>query len=499
MFQRNTREAMSKVDTAWLRMESPTNLMMITSVMVFATRLDLKKLRRLIEQRFLAFRRFRQKAVDDGGGAFWVTDDKLDIDWHVKPATLPGKGDKLALERFVSALASTPLDHARPLWQFHLIESHGGGSALITRIHHCYADGLALVQVMLSLTDAPQAPSRKQSSPAHGARPPKQQELTKVWAPHDQGSVFERLLQPARAGLAKAVALGGKALDKGGEMMRDPALAAAIARESGEITRELAIALSLADDPPTAFKGSLGENKRCAWADPLPLEEVKAIGRILRCTVNDVLLACAAGALRSYLRDCGENVDGLTIRATVPVNLRPLEHAKKLGNHFGLVFLELPIGEANPLRRLERVAASMRELKRSRQAALTFGLLAAVGMAPASVQRMALELFSRKATMVATNVPGPQLPLYLAGCEVREMMFWVPQNGTIGMGLSILSYNGHVHFGVIADAQRVPDPDALAQRFAREVEKLTLVTLMEDWEGEIGSSDAEATLRRHVG
>jgi hypothetical protein len=161
------------------------------------------------------------------------------------------------------------------------------------------------------------------------------------------------------------------------------------------------------------------------------------------------------------------------------------------------VFLDLPVGESNPLKRLERVAASMRELKRSKQAALTFGLLAAVGMAPVALQRLALDLFSRKATTVATNVPGPQMPLYLAGCEVRELMFWVPQNGTIGMGLSILSYNGRVHFGLIADTQRVADPDAIAQRFAREVEKLTLITLMEDWGGDIGSSDAAATLQRY--
>ena len=241
-------------------------------------------------------------------------------------------------------------------------------------------------------------------------------------------------------------------------MVRDPALAASIARESTEIARELAIALSLADDPPTAFKGPLGAQQA------LRVGRTAAAGRSqddrqdLALHGQRRVAACAAGALRSYLRSIGEQVDGVTIRATVPVNLRPLEHAKKLGNHFGLVFLELPIGEANPMRRLERVAASMRDLKRSRQAALTFGLLAAVGMAPASVQRMALELFSRKATTVATNVPGPQMPLYLAGCEVQEMMFWVPQNGTIGMGLSILSYNGRVHFGVIADSKRVPDP-----------------------------------------
>ena len=485
------REPMSKVDTAWLRMESPTNLMMISGVLIFRERLDIVKVRKLLADRWLAYRRFRQRTVDTGSAAFWETDSKLDMDWHVRLAALPGHADKRELERWVSDMASTGLDHARPLWQFHVVDNYvfedgKVGSVLLGRIHHCYADGLALVQVMLSLTDA--APKEK-----------KQVELAKAWLKKDQGSVLERLLQPTRAGLAKILALGEKAIGKGGELMNDPALAGAMAREGGEIARELAIALSLSDDPPTAFKeGALGFAKRCAWADPMPLEDVKAVGKVLRCTVNDVLLACAAGALRGYLLDIGERVDGVTIRATVPVNLRPLEHAKKLGNHFGLVFLDLPIGESNPLRRLERVAASMRDLKRSKQAALTFGLLAAVGMAPLALQRMALELFSRKATTVATNVPGPQMPLYLTGKKVDELMFWVPQNGSIGMGLSILSYNGRVHFGVIADGHRVPDPGPIVERFAGEFEKLALITMMEDWEGDIASADAEATLGRFL-
>ncbi len=473
--KRAAREPMSKVDTAWLRMESPTNLMMITGVMIFRDKLGLDQLKHIVEKRFLSYPRFRQKAVDDGVAAEWVTVDRLKLDWHVRKTHLSAKAGRPQLERFVSQLASTPLDHARPLWQFTLVENYQGGSVVVIRVHHCYADGLALVQVMLSLTDAAPTPKKRAA-------------LAKVWAPSDQGGVIARLLKPARAGIDKV-------LDVGAKWMRDPAVLATLARETTEITRELAIALSLSDDPPTSLKrGPLSAVKRCAWADPLPLADVKAIGKILRCTVNDVLLACAAGALRGYLGSIGEQVDGLTIRATVPVNLRPLEHAKKLGNHFGLVFLDLPIGEANPLRRLERVAASMRDLKSSRQAALTFGLLAAVGMAPPSVQRMALEMFSRKATTVATNVPGPQMPLYLAGCEAHELMFWVPQNGSVGVGLSILSYNGNVHFGLIADGNRVADPDAIVRRFAREVEKLTLITLMEDWEFEIGSADAEAML-----
>ncbi|MEO8673130.1 MAG: wax ester/triacylglycerol synthase family O-acyltransferase [Tahibacter sp.] len=481
---RGKGEAMSKVDTAWLRMESPTNLMMITGVMMFEQRLELKALKKLLADRFLAFRRFRQKAVDNGSSAFWETDADFDLDWHVRLTALPGDADKPELERLTSHLASTPLDHSKPLWQFHVVEDYRGGSVLISRIHHCYADGLALVQVLLSLTDAA-------SDPQQNA------ELAKVWLKKDQGGVIQRLLEPTRAGFAKAIVAGGKAWEKSAEMLRDPAVAAELAKEGTEITRELAQALSLSDDPPTSFKGPLGVSKRVAWADPLPLEEVKTLGKALDCTVNDVLLACATGALRSHLLDLGEAVDGLTIRATVPVNLRPLEHAKKLGNHFGLVFLNLPIGEANPLRRLELVAANMRELKGSRQAALTFGLLAAVGMAPVALQRAALELFSRKATAVATNVPGPQMPLYLAGCRVRELMFWVPQNGSIGMGLSILSYNGQVHFGLIVDSKLVADPESVVRRFAHEFEKLLLATLMEEWTDTLSSGDVAATMAHY--
>ena len=482
---RSQREAMSKVDTAWLRMERPTNRMMITGVLMLSGRLDRARLKALLAERFLAYRRFRQKAVIGANGAHWVVDDDFDLDWHVRVAALAGSADKPALEAFVSDLASSPLDMARPLWQFHLIENYRGTSALVARIHHSYADGLALVQVLLSLTDTAPHPE------AHA-------ELARTWLKRDRGSVLERLLEPMQGGLQKAIATGGKTWGKIAQMLADPAIAAEFAHEGSEITRELAIALTLADDPKTSLKGRLGVAKRVAWADPLPLAEVKVLGNALGCTVNDVLLACAAGAIRGYLRSEGGDVDGLTIRATVPVNLRPLEHAKKLGNHFGLVFLDLPIGEPNPLRRLERVAACMRDLKGRRQAVVAFGLLAALGMAPAALQAPALELFSRKASAVATNVPGPQQPLFLAGVEVRELMFWVPQTGSIALGISILSYNGNVHFGVIGDHKRVRDPDAIVQRFAGEFEKLLLIALMEDWGEEFGAPDAAATLARYA-
>jgi WS/DGAT/MGAT family acyltransferase len=430
---------------------------------MFAETMSLERLRQVVKQRFLAYRRFRQKAVDTPAGASWQTDENFDLDWHVQLAALPGRGGKRSLERFVSQLASTPLSHNRPLWQFHLVERYDGGSALVARIHHSYADGIALVQVLLSLTD---------TSPEPG----KDNELSRAWLKQDHAHVARRV-----GAVDRYMKLGSKVVEKGMEVYRDPGLAGVLAKEGSEIARELLHAIALPDDPPSLLRGRLGASKRVAWAEPLDLEEVKAVGRACDCTVNDVLMATAAGALRHYMMERGEDVDGVTLRATVPVNLRPLEHARKLGNHFGLVFLDLPVGEGNPIRRLERITQCMQELKNSRQAIVAYGLLAALGMAPSQVQGLALDLFSRKASAVATNVPGPQQPLYLAGCELREMMFWVPQTGTIGVGISILSYNGRVHFGLIADAKLIPDPDAVIGRFGAEFDKLLYLALMGDW------------------
>lgn len=474
--KRTRREAMSRVDTAWLRMERPTNPMMITGVLMFAESMSLPKLKQVVEKRFLDYARFRQKAVDTAAGASWQDDEHFDLDWHVQLAALPGRGDKKALERFVSQLASSPLDKSRPLWQFHLVEKYDRGSALVARIHHSYADGIALVQVLLSLTDTRRVPD-------------KGSELAKAWLKQDGAEVARRV-----GAVERYSKLGGKVFEKGMEMYRDPTLAAMLAREGGEIARELLHALALPDDPPSMLRGKLGVSKRVAWAPPLDLEEVKAVGRACDCTVNDVLMAAAAGALRDYMLERGDDVDGLTLRATVPVNLRPLEHARKLGNHFGLVFLDLPVGEGNPIRRLEHVAECMNQLKKSRQAIVAFGLLAALGMAPTAVQGVALELFSRKASAVATNVPGPQQPLYMAGCTLREMMFWVPQTGSIGVGISILSYNGRVHFGLIADAKLIPDPDAVIRRFGTEFDKLLYLALMGDWGRSLDSVAAEALM-----
>ena len=234
------REPMSRVDTAWLRMERATNLMMITSVMMFDEPMSLEHLKRVVKQRFLAYPRFRQKAVDTAAGCWWEDDADFDLDWHVRLSALPGRGGKRELERFVSQQASTPLDKTKPLWQFHLVEKYGGGSALVTRIHHCYADGMALVQVMLSITD-----TERQAK--------KGSELSKAWLGGDGKQVEHRV-----GAIDRYMKIGGQVLEKGLDFYRDPGLASVVAKEGGEIARELALALSLSDDPDTVLRGSLG-------------------------------------------------------------------------------------------------------------------------------------------------------------------------------------------------------------------------------------------------
>lgn len=463
-----SREPIAKVDTAWLRMEQPTNLMMITGVVTLSGPVPYEKLLKTIETRWLAFRRFRQKAVDGPGGAYWVDDRDFEIHAHVRRVALPGKADQEELEEFVSDLASTALDPSRPLWQFHYIENYVGGPVIVQRIHHCYADGIALVQVFLSLTDTSPEPRPAALDPDR-------------WRERqaERSSVFRRLMEPARDGLGQALHWSRKLMAEGARVVNDQGRAAYLANEASGLARELVHSLSLPDDPRTLFKGRLGARKRVAWAEPLPLDQVKALSKALGCTVNDLLIATVTGSLNSYMLERGENPGaGTEIRATVPVNLRPLEHAKELGNHFGLVFLSLPVGERNPLKRVRCIHERMNELKSGRQATVAFGLLAALGMGPSALQKPALELLSDKATTVLTNVPGPGQPLYLAGERVKDMMFWVPQNGSIGMGISILSYDGQVFFGVITDRRLVPEPHDIIERFRPEFDKLVYLSLM---------------------
>ena len=473
---------MSAVDTAWLRMDRPYNLMMISGVMMFGEKIALRRLRKVIRERFLVFRRFGQRAVETAAGAFWETDPEFDLDRHIVRAELPGRAGRRELQAYISQLACTPLDPTRPMWQFHLID-YEGGSALVMRMHHSYADGIALVRVMLSMTDATAS-----GPPAMPFAPqPRRAE------PEDS---LGHLLSPLSGLMKTAKVIGSALMDQGAAIWDDPGKVMALAGQGSAVTSELAKLALMPEDSATRFKGQPSVGKRVAWADPLRLWEVKAVGKALGASVNDVLLSCVAGALRGYLVDKGDDVEGVMVRALVPINLRPMEKAYKLGNRFGVVFLELPIGIENPVERLYAVRANMAALKDSLQPLLTMGLLAAAGVAPKILQDQLVTVLARNATAVMTNVPGPQQPLYLAGGKIERFLFWVPQSGNIGMGVSILSYNGEVQFGLITDRGLCPDPERVIARFAPEFEKLTLATLMAEWprDGDLDPDEAAAAV-----
>jgi len=226
------------------------------------------------------------------------------------------------------------------------------------------------------------------------------------------------------------------------------------------------------NDPQTLFRGPLKVPKRVAWSEPLPLAGVKEVGRALGATVNDVLLAAVAGGLRHYLEDRGRRVAGVSFRAAMPVNVRPLERMAELGNQFGLVFLSLPVGIADPVARVAEVRRRSRALRSSAEPWVVYGILRLLGLVPAAVQRLVVRLFAAKTTIVMTNMPGPRERLYLGGRPLDGLFFWVPQSGRVGMGVSICSYAGEVRLGVATDAGLVPDPEAIVRAFTEEVAEL---------------------------
>jgi WS/DGAT/MGAT family acyltransferase len=464
-------ERMSRVDTAWLRMDNDVNLMMIVGVWLLEPAVKYESVVDRVGAKLLQYDRFRQRVVQDALGARWEADPEFDLHRHVvreKLVVRKGETAEHALQRRCGQLATTPLDPAHPLWTFHLIEDFDGGSAIIARLHHCIADGIALITVTLSITDG-------------GTDPPKRRKREA----DEEEDWLDELFKPITDLTVKAIGLYGGGVAKSVEMLADPQAGLAgsidLAKIGYKVVSDVAALALMPDDSPTRLKGQPVGEKVVAWNQPIPLDAVKAIGKGLGCSVNDVLLACVAGAIGQYLRDKGDDPAGQEIRAMVPVNLRPLEKAWQLGNRFGLVPLALPVGIENPIERVYDVRARMVALKDSYQPLLAFAVLSVAGLMIKPVQDQILALFANKTTAVMTNVPGPDKPLTFCGSTIRQTMFWVPASGHIGMGVSILSYAGGVQFGLITDRRLCPDPQAIIDRFEPEFQKLLLVTLMLPW------------------
>jgi WS/DGAT/MGAT family acyltransferase len=455
-------QRMSNADAAWLHMDQPTNLMVITGVLWFDEPPDWERVREILRTRLVErFPRFHQRVVEGRAplsGPHWEDDPNFDLDLHLHRVALPAPHDRSALEALVADLTATPLDRSKSLWQFHLVDDYDGGAAMIARIHHCIADGIALARVLMSLTD---------ESPDAGLAPPDGD----LAAERSHGPLGA-LAGPARGALSAALGAAGAVAHESVEVAKHPAHMLDLAASAREEVDALGKVLLTGADTPTPLKGEMGVAKGVTWSAPIPLDEVKTMGHETETTINDIVVTAVSGALRRYLRTRDGLVDELT--AFVPFNLRPLDQPlpSDLGNRFGLVFLRLPVGIGDRRRRLREVHARMEEIKHSPEGAVSYGVLDAMGRTPVPVEKRLVDLFSTKGSAVVTNVPGPRQPVYLAGTPVGGVLVWAPCSGGISMTVSIFSYSGQLTIGVMADANLVPDPEAIVTGFEREIEAL---------------------------
>ncbi len=446
-------ERMSPADVAWLHMDQPTNLMVVNGVLLLDGPVDHERFKQAVRDRLLArFPRFRQRVVEPSFGVgrpTWEDHAAFDLDLHIHRAALPAPGDESALRALAGELVVVPLDPAKPLWDMYLLDGYRGSrAALVVRIHHCIADGVALARVLLALTDGQPGGEAAQAA--------------------DVAS--ERAGGDTDTGVAHAL---DRAVREGFELISHP-----IGETRGAVdlaaanARALAKMLLTGPDARTVLKRPPDVARRLTWCDPVPLAEIKSLGHASGTTVNDVVVTAIAGALRDYLAHRGSAA--AEIRAIVPVNLRPSEEplAPELGNRFGLVELTLPIGLTGPSRRLAEVHRRMAAIKRSPEAQLYYRLLELAGLGPAGLERRMLDLTSEAESVVITNVPGPSETVYLTGVKVSDIVAWVPTGGSIGIGMSIVSYAGAIVVGLQTAANVVPDPERLVRAFAREMRGL---------------------------
>ena len=456
-------ESMSGVDAAWLRMDEPTNRMTITTVLVLEDRMDVGTLRELLDERLLGFLRFRQYVQNPSTSPRWAVDPHFDITQHVRRSALPGDGGRDELKERASELMSRPLDTSRPLWDFELIEDYQGGSAIIARIHHCIADGISLVHVLFSLTDEYFDAARFPSTQRSG------------WLPRAVRAPYQ---------LARGVAnTSVKVLEETATSILRPRHLLRRAEQGMSLGAALSKFAFTDPDSDTPFKGELEVSQNATWSDAIDLQTIKDVGHALDAKVNDVLLGTVTGALRRYLEHHDAPTDGVTIRTLIPVNLRSKEKAFELGNRFGLVFLDLPVGLEGHVQRVTAVKRQMDEIKGSSEAVAALGILETLGHLPIEAEDRAVRFLSNKASAVMTNVPGPREQLHLKGHRLQHVMPWVPRAGDIGLGVSIFSYAGEVHLGIACDASLVPDPDTILDGFREEFDRLVADT---------GAADAAA-------
>jgi diacylglycerol O-acyltransferase len=448
-------DRLSPLDVSFLYLEESSTAMHVGGVAIFAPRedgepFDYEELVRLIGERIGQVPRFRQKVRWVPGrvaNPVWVDDPDFDVSFHVRRSALPRPGSDEQLRDLVGRLMSRQLDRSRPLWEMYLVEGLcDGRTAVITKTHHAMVDGVAAMDIGSVILDL--TPTPRSTEPEHwvpGAQPSTVQLLA--------GAVSDLLTRPTeglntlRSGLADVRVLGGRA-----------ATALTGVLSAAKVVRIAA--------PMSPLNVAIREQRRFGMART-DLEDHRRIRQAHGGTVNDVVLAVVAGALRTWMLTRGEPVTpASTLRAMVPVSVRPDEQRGELGNKVASYFCDLPIGEANPVMRLHQISYSMREVKDSHQSLGAEAIVAMAGFAPPTLHslgaRAGSALSRRLFNLVVTNVPGPQVPLYAAGARMLEVYPVVPLAKNQAVCVGVTSYDGQVCYGLNADRDAMPDIDVLS-------------------------------------
>ncbi len=383
----------------------------------------------------------------------WVDDRHFQLRYHVRHAALPKPGTLAQLKELAGWILSRQLDRARPLWEAWVVEGVEGGEqfALITKIHHCMVDGAAgadLAQIMLSpsprTTLEEPAPYTPRPTPTH-------LELG-----------YDELVRGATRIVNAVGALG--------RLAKDRASLAEDARKRAASLQKLA-GYALKPASPTPLNGEVGPHRQFDWLT-MPLDAVLELRKILGCSLNDIVLATVAGAVRKYLLQRRAEPAILDFRVTAPVNMRRPGDSGKLGNHVSSWILPLPIAEKDPLTRLAKIREETAQLKRSDGAAGVETLLALADWLPPRVLASAIGLASGPANMIVTNVQGPSFPLYMVGAKLLGMYPVVPLLPRTGLGVALFSYDGRLCWGFAADQDLVPDLHAFVRAVRDSFEEL---------------------------
>ena len=446
-------ERLSPLDVSFLYVETPTTPMHVGGVAVLdppGAGFDYDRLVRLIGQRIALVPRYRQRVRSVPGhlaNPVWVDDEHFDLTYHVRRSALPKPGSPAQLRELVGRLMGRRLDRSRPLWEVYLVEGlEGGRVGIVTKTHHAVVDGVAAVDLSTVLLDTTPEPREIPEDD---------------WRPHGGPG----LLGLVAGAVSDLVRRPTEALDVArGAVLDVRATAGRVAGVAGGLVSS---ALTVARPAPASpLNVRLGEHRRFGSART-DLDDYRRVRKAHGGTVNDVVLAVVAGALRSWLLTRGESVrPGTTVRAMVPVSVRAEGQRGQLGNRVSSYFVDLPVGEGNPVMRLHQVSFAMRGHKESGQSVGADALVQLAGFAPPTLHalgaRAAADLSRRLFNLVVTNVPGPQFPMYAGGARLLEMYPVVPLAKDQAVSVGLTSYDGGVFYGLNADRDALPDVDVLA-------------------------------------